>query len=224
MHRTTGQDVYIADQLFATLDTKTRRWDLTDGQAVLLSDTVGFVRDLPHHLVASFRATLEEAIHADLLLHVADGSHAQVDRQIEAVDAVLGELGCGDRHRLLVLNKMDRVNDPTIPLVLSQKYPRALFVSAATGQGVDGLVEAVALRCGGAPMRVTLRADCANGRLMQYIGRHADVRSQKYDQSVAQIEAVMPAARVDQLRRFEPDVQVLRCDCASGPPDGSDGP
>ena len=220
MRRATGEEVYIADQLFATLDTKTRRWDLTDGQYVLLSDTVGFVRDLPHHLVASFRATLEEAIHADLLIHVADGSHERVDHQIEAVDAVLGELGCGDHHRLLVLNKMDRVDDPTIPLVLSQKYPRALLLSAVTGRGVDALVEAVAVRCGGAPVRVTLRADCSNGRLMQYIGRHATVQSQKYDESVACIEAMMPADSVDRLSRFAPDVEILRCDRAGGPSPG----
>ena len=217
MNRTTGQDVYVADQLFATLDTKTRRWDLTDGQWVLLSDTVGFVRDLPHHLVASFRATLEEAIHADLLLHVADGSHDRVDSQIAAVDSVLGELGCGDHRRLLVLNKIDRINDPTIGPVLRQKYPQAILVSAATGEGIDALVGAVGVRSGGAPVRVSLRADCANGRLMQYIHQHATIASQDYDESVARIEAVMPAASIDRLSRFAPDVEILRREA----PDGS---
>ena len=212
MRQATGEDVYVADQLFATLDTKTRRWDLADGHSVLLSDTVGFVRDLPHHLVASFRATLEEAIGADLLLHVADASHDCVDQQIAAVEGVLAELGCADHRRLLVLNKLDRINDPTIPLVLSRKYPGASCVSALTGEGMDTLVREVSVRCGGAPVRVTLRAECSNGRLMQYIQRHATIASQEYDQSVARIEAVMPAANVDQLRRFDPDVEVVRHD------------
>lgn len=216
MRQATGEDVYVADHLFATLDTKTRRWDLTNGQWVLLSDTVGFVRDLPHHLVASFRATLEEAIHADLLLHVADASHDCVDQQITAVEAVLAELGCADHRRLLVLNKIDRITDPTIPLVLSQKYPGALSVSALVGEGVDALVREIALRCGGAPVRVTLRANCANGRLMQYIQRYATIESQEYDQSIVRIEAFMPAGSVDQLGRFAPDVEVVRHDGAPG--------
>ena len=208
----TGEDVYIADQLFATLDTRTRRWDLTDGQFILLSDTVGFVRDLPHHLVASFRATLEEAIGADLLVHVADASHERVVQQIEAVETVLEELGCGESEQLLVLNKIDRITDPTIQMVLGRKYPRALFISAARGDGSGELVREVALRCGGAPIRVSLRADCANGKLMQYIQRHATIESQEYDGSIACIEAVMPTARVDQLGRFAPSVTVDRQD------------
>ncbi len=214
MGRATGEDVYIADQLFATLDTKTRRWNLADGQWVLLSDTVGFVRDLPHHLVASFRATLEEAIGADLLIHVADASHERVDQQIQAVDAVLEELNCADHKHLLVLNKTDRISDPTIQMVLAQKYPDALFISAATGEGADELAAEVARRCGGLPVRVSLRADCANGRLMQYIQRHATIESQEYDQAIACIEAVMPAAQVDQLARFAPSIEIIRHDDA----------
>ena len=212
MGRVTGEDVYIADQLFATLDTKTRRWGLVDGQSVLLSDTVGFVRDLPHHLVASFRATLEEAIGADLLIHVADASHEWVDQQIQAVDGVLKGLNCADDKHLLVLNKIDRISDPTVQMVLAQKYPGALFISAATGEGTDELADEVARRCGGLPVRVSLRADCANGRLMQYIQRHATIESQEYDQAVACIEAVMPTAQLDRLARFAPSVEIIRRD------------
>jgi GTPase len=209
MRRLTGADIYVADQLFATLDTRTRRWELSGGQGVLLSDTVGFVRDLPHHLVASFRATLEEAIHADLLLHVADCSHDQVDRQIESVNKVLEELGCADSRRLLLLNKVDRINDPTVPMVLSSKYPEALLVSAETGEGMDALAEEVATRCMGASVRVRLRASCANGRLMQYIAQHAEVREQRYEDTIACIDALMPAERVSGLSRFGTDVEVL---------------
>ena len=210
MQKLTGTETYIADQLFATLDTKTRRWALGEGQTVLLSDTVGFVRDLPHHLVASFRATLEEAIHADLLLHVADASHERVQQQIEAVEKVLEELGCADNRRLLALNKIDCVNDPTVTVVLGNKYPDAMMVSAITGEGADALRAAVSVRCGGTPVRVSLRANCTNGKLMNYISRHARVQAEDYQDTTACIDAIISVARLDQLRDFGDDVHVVR--------------
>jgi len=209
MNLLTGARVLVADQLFSTLDTKTRRWRLDDGQTVLLSDTVGFVRDLPHHLVASFRATLEEAIWADLMLHVADASHDRVAYQISAVENVLDELGCHDHRRLLLLNKTDLINDPTVLTVLRQKYPQALPLSAVTGRGVEALVQAVSQRMGGRPVRVRLRAECSNGRLMQYIAHYAQIRSQTFTDSAASIDATIAANRIEGLRRFEPDVQIV---------------
>ena len=209
MNRLTGADAYVADQLFATLDTKTRKWDMGDGQEALLSDTVGFVRDLPHHLVASFRATLEEAIGADLLVHVADASHERVKHEIEAVEGVLDELGCDRERLLLVLNKIDRINDPTILTVLTSRYPRALFLSAASGEGVADLSGAVAARAGALPVQVRLEADCRNGRLMQYIARHATVTQQSYEGTTACIEGAMAANRIEQLRRFGDDVRIV---------------
>jgi GTP-binding protein HflX len=208
MNLLTDAGAYVADKLFATLDTKTRRWKVGEGQSVLLSDTVGFVRDLPHHLVASFRATLEEAISANLLIHVADASHDRVEQQIRAVEKVLAELGCDPSRVMLVMNKIDRLNDPTVRTVLSRKYPRAIFLSAATGEGAVELADEVARRSAGSPTRVTLRANCANGRLMQYIARHACVVSQRYEDSTALIEASMPAKRIAQLQAFGDDVEV----------------
>ncbi len=208
MNRLTGAGAYVADKLFATLDTKTRRWDL-GGETVLLSDTVGFVRDLPHHLIASFRATLEEAIHADLLIHVADASHDRVRQQIEAVEQVLHELGCDESQRLLALNKIDRIVDPSVFTVLANKYPRAALISAATGEGVADLLAKVARRSGGEPVRVTLHADCRNGRLMQFIARHARVESQDYRDATATIRATMPAASLAELRSFGDAVEVV---------------
>ena len=208
MNALTGADVLVADQLFATLDTRTRRWDLGEGQTALLSDTVGFVRDLPHHLVASFRATLEEAIHADLLLHVADASHERAERQIQSVYDVLAELGCEESQQMLLLNKTDRIADPAVRTVLAQRYPEALFVSAVTGEGLDDLRTAIARRAGGTPVRVTLHADCRNGRLMQYIAQYARVESESFTDATAHIEAVMPTGKLDELRAFGADVEV----------------
>jgi len=209
MNLLTGADAHVADQLFATLDTMTRRWHLDDGQTVLLSDTVGFVRDIPHHLVASFRATLEEAIWADLLIHVADASHDQVEEEIAAVEKVLAELGCERDRQLLVLNKTDRINDPAVWTVLAQKFPGGFFVSAVTGAGAEALAAGVAARAGGGPVRVTLAANCRNGRLMNYIARHAQVETERFAESTAHIEAVMPARQVDQLRNFGEDVRIV---------------
>ena len=221
MNLLTGAGAYVADKLFATLDTKTCRWNLGDGQSVLLSDTVGFVRNLPHHLVASFRATLEEAIHADLLIHVADASHPRVEHQIAAVEGVLAELkghratdtrggdpNCEPSRQLLALNKIDRVNDPTVGAVLARRYPRAVFISAATGQGASELAAKVAATCGGAIVPVVLRANCANGRLMQFIARYAHIRAERFSDSQAVIKAELPANRLAELRVFGQDVQI----------------
>jgi GTP-binding protein HflX len=209
MNLLTGADTFVADMLFATLETKTRKWEIGNGQTVLLSDTVGFIRDLPHHLVASFRATLEEAIHADLLLHVADASHGRVDEQIAAVDGVLETLGC-DRSKVhLVLNKTDRIVDPMLHTVLARKYAEAKFVSAKTGMGAAELAEEVQRRAGGVPVRVRLEANCANGRLMQYIARHARVDNQSYQGAIATIEGTMTTGHVSGLGAFGGDVSVV---------------
>jgi GTP-binding protein HflX len=209
MNLLTGADAYVADQLFATLETKTRQWKLEGGETVLLSDTVGFVRDLPHHLVASFRATLEEAIWADLMIHVADASHPRVDEQIRAVDGVLDELGCDRSRAMLVLNKVDAINDPTIITVLKRKYPDALLASALTGQGAEDLIAAVGQWAIGRPVQVELRADFRNGKLMHYIAQYAQVQSQTYDESVSHIKAVMADQKVEELKTFGDDVAIV---------------
>jgi len=206
----TGADVYVADKLFATLDTKTSRWNLSEGQTVLLSDTVGFVRDLPHHLVASFRATLEEAIWADLLIHVADASHERVDQEISSVAKVLSELGCEESDTLLVLNKVDKIDDPLKFTVLRKKYPNALMISARTGRGIENVVETVLDRSGGRAMHVHIEANCANGRLMQFISQHAQVKSQDYVDTTAIIDAELPANRLRELELFGEDVKVTK--------------
>ena len=144
----TRSKAYEADQLFATLDTTTRRVWLQDAGDVVVSDTVGFIRDLPHGLVAAFRATLEETVHADLLLHVVDASSATREQQIADVDKVLAEIPAGDAPRLLVWNKIDAVGrgNELSPGVERDQYGRIcrVFVSARTGAGLDGLRAAIA--------------------------------------------------------------------------------
>ncbi|MAE28909.1 MAG: GTPase HflX [Planctomycetes bacterium] len=141
----TGSGEFVADMPFATLDTRTRQWNLPDGRMVLLSDTVGFLQRLPHHLVASFHATLEESIHADLLLHVIDASHPDVQGQMLAVEETLAEIAPGRAPQVLVFNKVDRLDDPIgLHLLEPERDQDVIYLSAATGEGLERLAQRVA--------------------------------------------------------------------------------
>lgn len=192
MNVLTGAGVLARDQLFSTLDTRTRQWQIKDFGLVLLSDTVGFIRDLPHHLVASFKATLEETRQARLLLHVVDASNPVAEEQIHAVENVLKELGCGDRPSVLVLNKSDRVADPAMLASLLNHHPKAVAVSAATKQGLEELRDAVveALTDQFATAEITLPA--ADGRGLAWLGAHADIFRQQYVNDAVVIRCHLP--------------------------------
>ncbi len=145
LNRLTGSGEFVADMPFATLDTRTRQWSLPDGRTVLLSDTVGFLQRLPHHLVASFHATLEESIHADLLLHVIDVSHPDVQGQMLAVEETLAAIAPGLAPQVLVFNKVDRVEDPiSLHLLEQDRDQDVVYISAATGEGLERLAQRVA--------------------------------------------------------------------------------
>ncbi|MDB6065122.1 MAG: hflX [Pedosphaera sp.] len=135
----TGAEVFAENKLFATLDPTTRRLRLPTNQNVLLTDTVGFIRKLPHGLVEAFKATLEEVVQADLLLHVVDVSHPQADEQIKAVNAVLDEIGASGKPTMMVFNKIDRLNGSGN--LFRERHPSAVCVSAKTGEGLPALLE-----------------------------------------------------------------------------------
>jgi len=141
LNRLTGAAVLAEDKLFATLDPTTRRLRLPTNQNVLLTDTVGFIKKLPHGLVEAFKATLEEVVQADLLLHVVDLSHPQAEEQIAAVNAVLAEIGAAEKPVLMVFNKIDRLHSSRelLPRFL-ERHPNAVAISAATGAGVPELL------------------------------------------------------------------------------------
>ncbi len=138
LNRLTGAHEFVADQLFATLDTRTRQWKLPDGRTVLLSDTVGFLQRLPHHLVSSFHATLEETLAADLLLHVIDGAHPRVAAQRQAVESVLAGLTRNSRAGILVINKVDRVDDRIgVQLLRNEHDQEAVRLEEAVARRLD---------------------------------------------------------------------------------------
>jgi GTP-binding protein HflX len=209
MNALTGSEVYVADKLFATLDTRTRRWHLPHWGDVLLSDTVGFVRDLPHHLVASFKSTLEEARHADLLLHVVDASDPEAERQIQTVDTVLDEIGVNHSNSLIVLNKIDAVSDRSVVDVLRSRFQDSVSVSAVKGIGFDRLAEAVSARLASGYVEADIETDVGNGRLFAYLAEHAEVVDKQYADSRVTIRARMPRAVIDRLRSDGTSISLL---------------
>ncbi len=143
MNALTGADVFVEDQLFATLDTTIRALDVNDHHRVLLSDSVGFIRKLPHTLVASFRSTLMEVLEADLLLILLDSSSHLLDDQLQTVREVLNDIGAKDQEVLLVINKIDLIEDPDVLRGLKAHYPEAVFISALNHLRLDFLQEAI---------------------------------------------------------------------------------
>ncbi|MEM8885369.1 MAG: GTPase HflX [Planctomycetota bacterium] len=177
----TGRDAYIADQLFATLDTQTRAWTLGNGKRVFLSDTVGFIRNLPHNLVASFYATLEEVRVADLILHVVDGSHPDAALHMEAVETVLKELDVPDTPRILVLNKMDRVEDRLGMRLLGHGEGPSACVSAHSGEGIDELTHLVERHIRATQSEIEYAIPVSEGRLLAWLADRGTVVHRDYD-------------------------------------------
>ena len=201
MNALTGAGVKAEDKLFATLDTRTRRWQLPSWGPVLLSDTVGFIRDLPHTLVASFKATLEEARQADLLLHVADASNPAVLEQISSVYQVLQELGIEEKDTLLVLNQIDRVEDRGQLHPVLQRYPNAVPISARTREGLDRLHTAVSNALSRSFADLDVETSAANGRLLAYLAAHGEVLSRRYDGDRVLIHVRIPARHLGPLHQ-----------------------
>ncbi len=196
----TGADVYADNKLFATLDTRTKRWDLGGGDGVMLSDTVGFVRDLPHHLVASFRATLEESIHSDLLLVVIDISDPHARRHLATVEQVLESIGAGDKPRLLVLNKIDRLHDNMEPILWEKEHPHCIPISASRGTGLHPLVERVRQLHRRRMMRVKLRVPFKEGKAMGLLETRAEIHDRQYDTDSVVLDVTVGSRLLDQLR------------------------
>ena len=207
MNALTDAGVLAEDKLFATLDTRTRRWRLPGWGPVLLSDTVGFIRDLPHRLIASFTATLEETRQADLLLHVADASSPLVDAQIAAVRGVLAELGVEDKAAILVLNKIDAIADRTARAAVLSRYPHAIGVSARTGDGLATLARAAGDCLGSGFHDVDVQTDPGNGRLIAWLGAHGEVLSRHFTDDRVTIHCRIPASM---LGRIAPEEAVVR--------------
>ena len=196
----TGATVYVADQLFATLDPTMRRLDGLDCGPIVLADTVGFIRDLPHDLIAAFRSTLAEARDADLLLHVIDASDPERDQHIADVETVLVEIGADDLPQVLVYNKIDLVEGlaPRLDRISGGQLPRA-WVSALSRAGIDGLLRAIEERLGSQRLRAELHLPAASGRLRARLHAQGLVAEEQADEAGWQIRIDAPLALVEPL-------------------------
>jgi GTP-binding protein HflX len=205
----TDAGAYADDKLFATLDTRTRRWNLGGGDAVMLSDTVGFVRNLPHHLVASFRATLEEAIHSDLLLVVMDLSDPHVEQHLDTVEQVLESIGASDQPQVLLLNKTDLLEDNAELLVWQSRHPEAVTISARRGTGMDALVERVRTHLRGGEMDVTIRLPMADGKAMHFLENRSKVHDRQYDTTHVRMRVTIGRRQLEVLRAMGSDFELV---------------
>lgn len=193
LNRLAGSDVYAADKLFATLDPTSRRVSLPTGQHIVVSDTVGFINKLPHHLVDAFRATLEEVLRADLLLEVVDASDPDFVGQQAAVQAVLDELGAGDKPRITVFNKVDRLDADLRTDPVQPDDGATAFVSATTGEGTDALLAKVADALRARMVAVDALLPYDRGELVAR-ARTAGEVSERYTDGGIRVSGHLPAA------------------------------
>jgi GTPase len=198
----TGAGVLEEDRLFATLDPTTRKLDLPSGQTVLLSDTVGFVRKLPHTLVEAFKATLEEAQVADFLLHVVDANHHNALEHRQATEAVLEELGIRNKPTILVLNKMDGVEDRFQLENLREGYEAAAMTSTVTREGLDVLMDAIGAFAGRDLLTLDLRVPAARYDVVSLIHREGEVISEEQDGEITVLRARVPNRLMGRVSDF----------------------
>jgi len=200
LNRITAASVLVEDRLFSTLDATTRRLRLPGGETVLCSDTVGFVRRLPHQLVEAFRSTLEEVVEADLLLHVVDGTAPDAEGQIDAVRAVLGEIGAGEIPELLVVNKTDAADRGRVAELMA--IGGDVAVSAATGEGIAELVDAIGNRLRALGSVVELLVPYDRGDVLAALHREGNVLVEVHGDDGMRIRARLGRAEVSRFGQF----------------------
>jgi len=207
-----GQDLFVEDRLFATLDSATRVVELDSGHQALVTDTVGFIRKLPHHLVASFRSTLEEAREADLALHVIDASHPDWEERKEVVDEVLHDLELDGTTQVLVFNKVDRLThaeeDALRDRVRALEDTPSVFTSAVEEGGLESLRETLLARVRNRLPRVRLALPASDGELLAAVHREGEVMALERNGVRLHLTARIPESLIGRLRK-EPDVELL---------------
>lgn len=207
----TDAGVVVEDRLFATLDTRTRKWTLTSGAEVLLSDTIGFIKSLPHQLVASFKATLEEAVNADLLLHIVDVSNPEVLKQIESVNNVLAEIGCGEKPILVVFNKVDIIKRIGEFEMLQTLFPDAVCTSAKTGLGLEKFTEIVLEKYRGDELLLRVCSSQSNGKVQSFLRANGQILKEQYHDGTVLIDTRLGRNQLPSLKRLQPkNIEILQ--------------
>jgi len=209
MNTLTNAGVEAVDRLFATLDTRTRKWMLPGWGPILLSDTVGFIRDLPHRLIASFRATLEETRQADMLIHVADASNPAVLQQISAVYKVLHEIGIEEKDTLLVLNKVDCDGAVERVQSIQDRYPNAISISARSGIGISKLAMAVSDALTKNFVELEVRLPLEDGKTIAWLASASEILSKQYNDDHVLVHCRMPNSIAGRLAGQGADIRVI---------------
>ena len=198
----TGETVLAEDKLFATLDSTTRKVDLPQKQQILLSDTVGFIKKLPHQLVEAFKATLEEVSEADFLIHVVDASHPEAEAQIAAVNVVLEELDATDLPMLIVFNKIDQLKSEEGLQILRSQYPDALPISAQRGDGIPALADALAHRFGERGANLSFSIPYTDGKALDLLYKHGTVLNTEYADEAVHVKARLSSRYLKSVSQF----------------------
>ena len=202
LNKLTGDTAYVEDQLFATLDTLTRKLVLPNSSTILISDTVGFIRRLPHHLVASFHATLEEAAQADLLLVVVDGADPMAKAQVLAVEDTLASLGMKDKEKLYIINKADKITDELALERLINDLGESVVVSAHTGQGLDELLNIIEEKVTAGKCKVKVRFSAGDGKRLAVINQVGVVGDTVYEENDVIVSVVLEKADYERIKKM----------------------
>jgi len=190
-----GTDVFIEDKLFATLDPLTRRCEIDNKVEVCITDTVGFIKKLPHHLIDAFRSTLEEAVHADLLLHICDGSSPEILSQIKAVDEVLEQINASDIKQIIVVNKIDAIKMSEIPFIED-----AVYISAATGEGIDKLKDRIIKEIAEMRAEVEVLVPYNRGEVLASIYACANVLDTEHNEEGTKIKFTASKQEIERIK------------------------
>ncbi len=201
----TDAGILAQDKLFATLDPTTRKFELPSGESVLLTDTVGFIRKLPHHLVEAFKSTLDEAAYSDILMIVIDISDPEALSQLQVTEELLGELGAAGKPTIYVLNKCDLGAAVSLPMGSAASHTYTVPVSAKTGQGMELLLQTLQNVLGAGKRRVTFKIPNQNGGALNTLYQLASVESVEYDADGMTVCAVVDAKVHGMLKQFDPD-------------------
>jgi GTP-binding protein HflX len=198
----TNAGVFVEDKLFATLDTTTRKFTLKNNQEILLTDTVGFIRKLPHLLVAAFRSTLEEALQADILLHLIDVSHPMAEEQARTTYEVLKELGAKDKPIITVLNKIDQCQNPSMIYRIRMSYPKNVQISALHHQGFEELQEMMIKELANQRKYVLLRISQSDYAKVSEVIRLGNILDQEYEENDVLLKVDIPSILASKLSRY----------------------
>jgi GTP-binding protein HflX len=210
LNRLTDSAILAEDKLFATLDPTSRRCKLPNGQTLVLTDTVGFVRNLPHRLVDAFKATLEEAVLANLLLHVIDVTSPEVEAHLDTTASVLKELGAGDKIRLIVFNKVDSLWDPQVQTDLSLQYPEAFFVSAHSGAGMGELLQKIERILNDSRERLSFMIPHQRYDIVAKLHREGAIYCERVCDEGIYLEASVPTRLLSSIESYQTPIQTAQ--------------